>query len=478
MKPGLQLKLGTGLTLTPQLRQAIRLLQLSSIELEAEISDALASNPLLEREESSSNSDTDDVAADAPTANEHDDSNIEPGDTPSSEFEAPEIEFADEADDWRSSSGPASNSDDSEMQQAATHDSLHQHLIWQLQLNHLAPRDVRIGEILIDSINDDGYYLGSFEDVRSALKDETIGDAEIETVLHVIQHFDPIGIGARNLNECLCIQLKTYSADTPALHEARIICEKYLDQIAKSSSRLWEKLHCAEQVYQDAVALIKTLEPKPGREFDQDATEYVQPDAIAFKQNNRWQVRLAPHAQPRLSLNRTYQKMIGSSKSEADHYLRGQLQEAKWLIKSLESRADTLLRVAQVIVKQQSGFLEVGPEAMRPLTLKQVAESIGMHESTVSRATSRKYLRTPRGTIEFKAFFSAGVENDVGGSTSSTAIQALIRRLIDNEDPQKPYSDARLTELLQNEGVKVARRTVAKYREGMNILPSHERQRL
>lgn len=483
MKTGLQLKLGTGLTLTPQLRQAIRLLQLSAVELETEVTEALEGNPLLERSEDAGFEEPIIGAASAGSTSEQRDDSAgkeqgeqdDAGEETGFDDRFDGYDGMDEADEWRGQR-VAGDEDDGGSRQTAAADSLSDHLLWQLRLHHLGERDVRIGEVLIDGISADGYWLGNFEDVRSALSDLKIDDAEIDTVLQVIQHFDPIGVGARGLEECLRIQLGTLSADTPALTIALQLCG-HLDSIAKGAARVAEKLGCDEAQAAQAMALVRSLEPKPGRRFDAEETQYVQPDLIAFRHNGRWQVRLAAHAQPKLRINRGYQAMIGRGKGETDTYLRGHLQEARWLIKSLESRADTLLRVAQVILKQQSGFLDHGPEAMRPLTLKQVADALGMHESTVSRATARKYLRCPRGTLELKSFFSASLDTDTGGSTSATAIQALIRRLIDGEDPRRPHSDAKLTELLQNEGIRVARRTVAKYREGMNIASSGDRQR-
>jgi RNA polymerase sigma-54 factor len=478
MKPTLQTRLGQQLSLTPQLRQAIRLLQLSSVELETEINQALEANPLLEREEDAE----DDVFTPAPegdkpaeqapaeaTADSPDSDDFGPGESP----------------DWSESSAGGyerrgnGDGDSDEFTVAAPVD-LHAHLLWQLRLSHLGPRDLAIGEALVEAINDDGYLEGPLEDIQAALSPEiTAQAAEIETVLHIIQHFDPVGSGARNLSECLCVQLGLLSADTPALDLARDLCRKHLDALARQGpARLAAQLGLPAADVDQAVALLRTLDPKPGAQVSVGEAEYIAPDAIAYRQGGVWKVTLAAGSLPRLGINRHYEQLIGKASREDDSYLRGQLQEARWLIKSLETRADTLLRVAKAITRQQSGFLDHGSEAMRPLTLREVAEELGLHESTISRATTRKYLRTPRGTFEFKHFFSSGIATEHGGSASATAIQAMLRKLIEAENPRAPLSDQRLAEILKADGIPVARRTVAKYREAMNISASNERQRL
>jgi RNA polymerase sigma-54 factor len=281
------------------------------------------------------------------------------------------------------------------------------------------------------------------------------------------------------LGECLCVQLSLLSADTPGLTLARTIVQHHLDTLARHGcDRLAEQLQQPKTDVERAVALVKSLDPKPGALISPHQTEFILPDAIAYRQGGVWKVSTAADSQPRLAINRHYLSLIGKNSREDDSYLRTHLQEARWLIKSLETRADTLQRVATAIVRQQTGFLEHGALAMRPLTLRQVAEELGLHESTISRATTRKYLRTPRGTFEFKYFFSSGIATDSGGDASSTAIQALLRKLIEAENPRAPCSDARLADLLKSEGIPVARRTVAKYRDVMNIPSSNERQRL
>lgn len=476
MKPSLQTRLGQSLTLTPQLRQAIKLLQLSSVELEAEINDAVDSNPLLEREEDDQGPDEAPAEGEAP-APESPAAERE-GDNASDTFdEVPTFEWED--DGFPRGSGSGNDGEDREDTTAAPQD-LHEHLAWQLHLSHLRDRDLMIGETLIEAIGDDGYLLVGLDDIQATLAPGiAVEPAEIETVLHLIQRFDPVGVGARTLSECLCVQLSLLDPETPGHALAQQICGQHLDALAKHGAiKLAALLHRTPEDVDVAVGLVKSLDPKPGAQINQGAAEFITPDAIAYRQGGVWKVATSAGSQPRLAINRHYEGLIGKSSRDNDSYLRAQLQEARWLIKSLETRADTLLRVAKSIVRQQSGFLEHGPQAMRPLTLREVAEELDLHESTISRATTRKYLRTPRGTFEFKYFFSSGITTDSGGGASATAIQAMLRKLIESENPRSPLSDARLAELLKGDGIPVARRTVAKYREAMHIASSNERQRL
>lgn len=476
MKPSLQIRQTQSLTLTPQLRQAIRLLLLSSVELETEISEAIESNPLLEALD-----DTDGDAEAAPA-----EINIE---TPAENSVTSENnndvdviennEDFDWSDDEVRTSGTKNEDFEGELGIAVPMD-LCEHLLWQLRLSHLSARDIAIGEVIIESINSDGYLLEAPEAIQAALLPEVHADLqEINTVLQLIHHFDPVGVGAKNLAQCLCIQLQVLSEDTPGLCLAKKIAHGHLEALAKlGSDKLALQLKVTSTHMQEAVALLKSLDPKPGLQISADAPDYVAPDCIASKHKGVWQVSHARGSQPRIGINKHYENLIGKASREDDSYLRGQLQEARWLIKSLDARADTLLRVARSIIRQQSGFLEHGPQAMRPLTLREVAEELGLHESTISRATTRKYLRTPRGTFEFRYFFSSGISNGEGGGTSATAIQSMIRKLIEGENPRSPLSDARLADLLKAEGIPVARRTVAKYREAIHIGSSSERQRL
>ena len=484
MKPTLQVRLGQQLTLTPQLRLAIRLLQLSSVELETEVNAAIDANPLLEREE-----DAEPAALEGVGTGDFEDVASAPGngeataDAPASPVEAAVDALDEDAPEFRweddRPAGEGFDGEEREDARAAT-GGLREHLSWQLQLSHLSPRDLAIGEALIEAIDEDGYLQACFDDIRAALPPGwQPGNEDIEAVLHLVQRFDPVGVGARNLSECLCVQLGMLSPDTPGLLLARTIATSHLDALARHGAlKLAAALDTSVGAMDGAVALLRSLDPRPGASVGASEPEYIVPDAIAYRQAGIWKVATHGGSQPRVGINRHYEQLIGKSSREDDSYLRAQLQEARWLIKSLETRADTLLRVARAIVRQQSGFLEHGAQAMRPLTLREVAEELGLHESTISRATTRKYLRTPRGTFEFKYFFSSGIATDSGGGASATAIQAMIKRLVDAENPRAPLSDAKLAELLKAEGIPVARRTVAKYREAMNIASSHERQRL
>ncbi len=477
MKPTLQIRMGQQLTLTPQLRLAIRLLQLSAAELDLEINDAVDSNPLLERDEDDADVPSFDASDSAPEvdAERPDDVSVE---TLQQFDDGPEFRW-DEDRAAGNGSGNGMDGEDRDEGRAAPLD-LHEHLSWQLHLSHLNARDVFIGEALIEAIGDDGYLLAPFSDIQAALLPNlAVSEPDIETVLQLIQRFDPVGVGARCLSECLCVQLGLLDDDTPGLQLARKLAGHHLDALARQGpAKLAVQLDVTCPAMDTAVALLRSLDPRPGSRIGGSETQFIIPDAIAYRQGGVWKVATNTSSQPRIGINRHYERLIGKSTREDDTYLRAQLQEARWLIKSLETRADTLLRVARSIVRQQSGFLDHGAQAMRPLTLREVAEELGLHESTISRATTRKYLRTPRGTFEFKYFFSSGITTDSGGGASATAIQAMLRRLIDNESPRAPLSDAKLAEILKADGIPVARRTVAKYREAMNILSSHERQRL
>jgi RNA polymerase sigma-54 factor len=474
MKPSLQIKLGQQLTLTPQLRLAIRLLQLSSLELEQELGQALESNPLLEREEETAT----DFEASGDSAPVDTDQREDAEGAEAEGFEGEEPDFRWD-DDGARGSRQEFGAEEREDLRAAPQD-LHEHLMWQLLLSHLNPRDQQVGAALIEAIGDDGYLEGGIEDIQAALQPEIVASvAEIEAVLTLVQRFDPVGVGARNLSECLCVQLSLLDPSTPGLALARRLANGQLDALAKlGPAKLAVQLGEAAADVDEAVSLLRSLDPRPGARIGGGETEFIVPDAIAYRQGGVWKVATHHGSQPRLGINRHYERLIGTAGRENDNYLRAQLQEARWLIKSLETRADTLLRVARAIVRQQSGFLEHGAQAMRPLTLREVAEELGLHESTVSRATTRKYLRTPRGTFEFKYFFGSGIATDAGGGASATAIQAMLRRLVDSEDPRAPLSDAKLAEILKADGIPVARRTVAKYREAMNIPSTTERQRL
>jgi len=474
MKPALQIRLNQQLALTPQLQQAIRLLQLSSMELELELNTAIESNPLLELEDDrpEAESDTPETVDGVETAPE---SPAETAETTTEADDGP-LDLELERSEYR---GTAVDEDGLEPQDAEVED-LRDHLLWQLNLTPMSPRDRAIASSIIEAIDDDGYLGESDESIQMSLASIfAVTPAQIEAVRHRVQHFDPLGVASRSLRECLGVQLDALDVSTPALTLARALVSDHLEALARQDrARLCQRLHATEDEFDAAVALIRTLAPKPGVGYSNTAAEYVAPDAYARKVGGRWQVALAPGCQPRLGINEHYASLIAKARREDAHYLRGQLQEARWLIKSLKTRAETMLKVATSIVRAQEAFLEFGAEAMRPLVLKDVAEEIGMHESTVSRVTTRKFLHTPRGTFEFKYFFSSGVSTVDGGAASATAIQAMIRKLIGDEQRARPMSDQALAAELNRRGISVARRTVAKYREAMNIPSSNDRSRL
>lgn len=478
MKPALQLRLGQSLALTPQLQQAIRLLQLSRLELELELNTALESNPLLDMDAAPEGDD--DVAAEAeadgatPAQAAADEPRNE-GSAGSERDDLP-LDFQFDRSEYR---GTPLDEDGMEPQDAEEED-LRDHLLWQLNLTSMSARDRAIGAAIIEAIDDDGYLAESAETLCGALSSfYTVTVAEIESVRRRVQHFDPIGVASRSLKECLGLQLDVCSEDTPGLALARALVADHLEALARQDrARIRQRLHCDEAQFESALALVRSLAPKPGSRYSNATAEYVAPDAYARKVGGRWQVVLASGCQPRLGINEHYANLIAKARREDAHYLRGQLQEARWLIKSLKTRAETMLKVATSIVGAQEAFLEFGAEAMRPLVLKDVADEIGMHESTISRVTTRKYLHTPRGTFEFKYFFSSGVTTVDGGAASATAVQAMIKKLIDEEKSARPLSDQILATELNRRGINVARRTVAKYREALNIPSSNDRSRL
>lgn len=465
MKPALQIRLGQSLALTPQLQQAIRLLQMSRMELELELTAAIEANPLLEMEDGDS-PEADEAAGDEAEAIE---------DSREVDDEQP-LDLELDHTDYRNA---ATDEDGAEPQDAAVED-LRDHLLWQLNLTPMPDRDRTIAAAIIEAVDDDGYLAESDEEIAQSIASlYTVTPDEVLAVRRRVQHFDPVGVASRNLRECLAVQLEAFDEDTPGLPLARTLVADHLEALARQDrSRLCQRLR-TDQVQLDlALTLIRSLSPKPGSGFADTSTDYVAPDAYARKVNGRWQVSLSPGCQPRLGINEHYAGLIAKARREDANYLKGQLQEARWLIKSLKTRAETMLKVATSIVRAQEAFLEFGAEAMRPLVLKDVAEEVAMHESTISRVTTRKYLHTPRGTFEFKYFFSSGVTTVDGGAASATAIQAMIKKLIDEEKATRPLSDQVLAAELNRRGINVARRTVAKYREALNIPSSTDRSRL
>ncbi|HBK44910.1 MAG TPA: RNA polymerase factor sigma-54 [Xanthomonadaceae bacterium] len=474
MKARLQTSMGQALVMTPQLRQAIRLLQMSSAELEVEIAEAVETNPLLEWAEEAPLS----AQAGADESGAREDAGDAGG-----EPDRPDDWMPDESS-WTSGSG-SGNYDDEDLgspaERVAETETLADHLLWQLHLSHLSMRDRRIGAALIDALDEDGYLREPLSAIAETLApDLPVDEAEILTVLHQIQRLDPVGIGARSLGECLSLQLDALAPDTPGRELALQIAAGPLDRLPRSGvAGLAHELKRPLAEVEEAVQLVRSLDPRPGKQIGElSADTYVVPDCVVWRQRGIWRAALAGRSQPKITIHRGYEQLIRSCGESDAGYLRTQLQEARWLLKGLEARGETLLRVVRSLLQQQAGFLEFGEQALRPLTLREIAGELGLHESTISRAIARKYVRTPRGTIPLRAFFASGIDTDGGGEASSTAIQAMIRRLIEAENPRKPLSDAKLAELLKTSGVPVARRTVAKYREAMNISASHERVRI
>jgi len=475
--------------MTPQLQQAIKLLQLSTIELQLEIQNVLESNFMLEVEE--------DVEASRETDNKK---NEEAATDNQASTDTAELAKKDEMPDelptdsnWddvydgsTSYSQPSSDSQDQWENTDTTGGGLREHLTWQMQLTPFSDTDRAIAASLIDSIDDDGYLHIPLEDIHQGLnqnsthEEDLIDLDEVEAVLHRIQQFDPLGVGARSLSECLLVQLQHLPADTPFLDSTKLLVQQHLDALG---SRDFNKIIRQMRITQDDLAsiieLIQSLNPRPGEAITPATTEYVVPDVLVKKQKGIWNVELNPDTMPRIRINQQYAGMIRRTDSSDDtNSLRNHLQEARWFLKSLQSRNETLLKVARCIVERQRGFLEYGDEAMRPLVLRDVAEAVEMHESTISRVTTQKYMHTPNGIFEFKYFFSSHVSTTEGGVCSATAIRAIIKKLVTAENPVKPLSDSKIADLLLKQGIKVARRTVTKYREAMMISSSNERKRL
>jgi RNA polymerase sigma-54 factor len=497
MKPSLQLKFSQQLTMTPQLQQAIKLLQLSTLDLQQEIQEALDSNPLLEVEEGhdepqqeKNNIDNDDSAADA-TASASSDT-LEAGDALEKNDLPDELPIDSTWDEYYSASSapaPGPASDDEQVFQGETTEDIQEHLLWQMRLTHFSDTDRAIAMAIIDSIDESGYLTVSLDDILEAVNsqeavseddEEHIEMDEIECVLKRIQMFDPIGSGSRTPQECLMVQLRQFSDDTPWLAEAKQLIEEYSDLLSSKDYRtLMRKSRLKEDQLREAMRLLQTLNPRPGSALVTKEPEYVIPDVSVTKKNGRWVVELNPDSLPKLSVNQQYAAMSRRAKNSSDsQFIRSHMQEAKWFIKSLESRNDTLMKVANCIVQQQMGFFEHGPEMMKPMVLNDVAEMVDMHESTISRVTTQKYMHTPRGIFELKYFFSSHVATESGGECSSTAIRALIKKLVAAEKPSKPLSDSKIATLLAEQGIKVARRTIAKYRESLSIPPSNQRKSL
>lgn len=492
MKVSLNIQMGQHLTMTPQLQQAIRLLQLSTIELQQEIQNALDSNPLLELNEDYDNNTVAKSDNNTNEDNRQDDYETELSNSTvdiNNNQEIPEDLPVDSAWDdiftGNSANTSAPDEDDEGFEARSTvAETLYDHLLWQVNLTHFTLTDKTIAVCIIDALDENGYLLSELEDIQEAaqniLPDEEIELDEVVAVLHLIQQFEPSGVGARNLQECLIIQLKQLPEDTAHQNNALLIVREHLDLLAaQDQQNLLKRTKLNETQLRAAVSLIQTLNPYPGGKIGQDDNSYIIPDVVVSKQKNRWRVELNPDTAPKLRINSNYANLIRRADSSADNtYLKNHLQEARWFLKSLQSRHETLLKVATCIVEHQRGFLEQGPEAMKALVLRDIAEEVELHESTVSRVTSQKYMLTPRGLFELKYFFSSHVGTSSGGECSSTAIRAMIKKLVSQEDPRKPLSDNKIADLLQEQGIEVARRTIAKYRESLNIQSSSDRKRL
>ncbi|CTT96662.1 RNA polymerase factor sigma-54 [Escherichia coli] len=476
MKQGLQLRLSQQLAMTPQLQQAIRLLQLSTLELQQELQQALESNPLLEQIDTHEEIDTRET---------QDSETLDTADALEQKEMPEELPLDASWDTIYTAGTPSGTSgdyidDELPVYQGETTQTLQDYLMWQVELTPFSDTDRAIATSIVDAVDETGYLTVPLEDILESIGDEEIDIDEVEAVLKRIQRFDPVGVAAKDLRDCLLIQLSQFDKTTPWLEEARLIISDHLDLLANHDFRtLMRVTRLKEDVLKEAVNLIQSLDPRPGQSIQTGEPEYVIPDVLVRKHNGHWTVELNSDSIPRLQINQHYASMCNNARNDGDsQFIRSNLQNAKWLIKSLESRNDTLLRVSRCIVEQQQAFFEQGEEYMKPMVLADIAQAVEMHESTISRVTTQKYLHSPRGIFELKYFFSSHVNTEGGGEASSTAIRALVKKLIAAENPAKPLSDSKLTSLLSEQGIMVARRTVAKYRESLSIPPSNQRKQL
>ncbi len=499
MKLSLQLKLGQQLTMTPQLQQAIRLLQLSTLDLQQEIHQVLESNPMLELVEPfdeaenvrpqnststieelqhshSSSSQSESSADDDSSSWEDQSSNDYATDNNWEESYSPNY----------ASSGGSSDSDSMDFESRnSVEETLQDHLYWQLNLTPMSETDRSIAMAIIDAIDANGMLTVDIESIHSSFEaSQEIEIEEVLAVLHRIQRFDPVGVGYQDLSECLLIQLDQFNDPELAqlIQNTKLIVSEHLQLLGhRDYAQIMRRTRSSEDELQEAITLIESLDPRPGSSIAPPSTSYVVPDVIVSKNpdTGKWKVELNPESAPKIRINSSYASLVKRADSSDDNnYLRDNLQEARWFLKSLQSRNETLMKVATRIVEHQKGFLEYGAEAMKPLVLHDIAEAVNMHESTISRVTTQKYMHTPKGIFELKYFFSSHVSTIGGGECSSTAIRAIIRKLVAAENAKKPLSDSKITELLEEKGINVARRTIAKYRESLSIPPSNERKRL
>jgi RNA polymerase sigma-54 factor len=478
MKPTLQLRISQQLTLTPQLQQAIRLLQLSTLDMHQEVARLLEENPMLEMaDESAASPFSTESRSTATTSGEETEQKHSDNDDRGAD------DYGNEPADWNLGGGTVRSTDDEDEtypEQAAEQASLRAHLHSQLSTSSIAGKDRKVVGLLIDALDENGYLAQDLEELAELLPDEleiTLDD--LETALVQLQHLDQAGLGARNLGECLALQLKALPEDTPHRDLAVRLASDHLDLVAAHDfSKIKKILHCSDDELRAAQNLITCLNPKPGTEFGQSVADYVVPDVVVEKYRNKWRARLNVEAMPKLRVNQIYANILQQRSDKNSSQLATQLQEAKWLIKNLQQRFDTILRVAQAIVVRQVNFFEHGEIGMRPLVLREIADELELHESTVSRSTTQKFMLTPRGIYEFKHFFGSGLATESGGTCSSTAIRELIKQLVSAEDCRKPLTDSRMSEILAQQGIVVARRTIAKYRESLRILPVNLRKSL
>lgn len=498
MKLSLQLKLGQQLTMTPQLQQAIKLLQLSTLDLQQEIHQALESNPMLElieedevKESQSDVNTQQEVKSDTAPSEEASDGDYQTSDETDWQDNIPtDLAVDSNWDDIYPNSQPSSSSSfDSESadfeSRNTAEETLQDHLHWQLNLTPLSEKDLSIGYAIIDAIDANGMLTVDVESIHSGFDVELeIELDEVTAVLHRIQQFDPLGVGYRNLSECLRTQLDHFEDPESAkqIAHAKLIVDDHLELLGhRDYAQLMRRTKLKEPELRVAIELIESLDPRPGSAISPPTTTYITPDVFVTKQSGtgKWKVDLNPETAPKIRINSSYASLVKRADSSNDNnYLRDNLQEARWFIKSLQSRNETLMKVSTRIVEHQKGFLEYGEEAMKPLVLHDIAEAVSMHESTISRVTTQKYMHTPRGIFELKYFFSSHVSTKGGGECSSTAIRAIIKKLVAAENVRKPLSDSKITALLEEKGINVARRTIAKYRESLSIPPSNERKRL
>lgn len=480
MKQSLQLRLSQHLALTPQLQQSIRLLQLSTVELNQELETILQANPLLERIEHGDGGHEEHVNGAATEVAAPAEESVRQDDFGGDAFGDSYGEFSG-SNRWEESGSGSDDDDNDYVFQEADAPTLRQYLLSQLQLMPLSERDQTLASILVDAINEDGYLEQSLEDLAEMLPPEQeIEPLELQTALKLIQHLDPPGIGARNLAECLSLQLRALPETTPHLETALSLVENHLAELAsRDYARLRKMLHCSEEILRDVQHLITQLNPRPGADFSLiGSDQYIQHEIVVKKIKGVWLASLNHEVMPKLRINQLYADILKRNRDNSSQYLMSQMQEAKWMIKNIQQRFSTILRVSQAVVDRQRNFFEHGEIAMRPLVLREIADEVGLHESTISRVTTRKYMLTPRGVYELKYFFGSHVATDSGGACSATAIRALIKQLVSEENTKKPLSDSQITDILGKQGIVVARRTIAKYRESLQIPAASQRKAL